>query len=95
MAQYGERVDVADWFSNFCTVFKRGCGSVSTDGGEPDKAQDEAAGQAAAGQAVGRGRRGRPRKKQIANQARREKRLPCCDNFPTQICCKMRFNRYC
>ena len=64
---------MADWFGNFCTVFKRGGSAGSADDGSHEAAE-EAAAQGAAGKGAGRGRRGRPRKQHIANQVRLEAR---------------------
>lgn len=63
---------MADWFGNFCTVFKRGCSNDGADGSVAQEPAEEAAGQSAAGKGAGRGRRGRPRKQHFANQVMRK-----------------------
>ena len=64
-AQYGEVVDVADWFASFCAVFNPGAAAAPE--GEAATGKDSP-GPSAVPAGRARAARGRGRKKQIANQ---------------------------
>lgn len=64
--QYGEHVDVADWFGSFCAVFNPCAPAAAAEGDDEAAAGQQPGAAAAKGRA--RATRGRGRKKQIANQ---------------------------